>query len=230
MWGVEKTKTTKAKVRLIASMQPMNRFIGYNDLSCSAIEALAVACARSTRRTDSLEDILSEGYKDGNVSTNIKQYMKWKHGTVFEFTDFIFEISGISRSCSHELVRTRTAAYLQQSQRHVDIRNHAVVLPPTIKRGLAEMSFDLADDNWRAQYAYLVDNGTPKEDARFVAPNAVETRVIMKIDGRNLLHFLKLRTDMAAMWEIREVAELMWEEAKVVCPNIFDPQHREDWV
>lgn len=225
-------KTTTAKVRLIASMQPVEAFKKHMPPDATNIEALVSACARSTRRTDELETIYMENCVEGQTPTNIKQYMKWKHGTVFEFTDFIFEISGISRVCSHELVRTRTAAYLQQSQRHVDIRNHAVVVPPTVKEvGITEGAFEMFDNKWRFYYIFLVDDrGIPLEDARFVAPNSVETRVIMKIDGRNLIHFLKLRLDKAAMWEIREVANLMWLEVQKVCPNIFSFEHMEDWV
>lgn len=135
-------------------------------------------------------------------------------------------------NCSHELVRHRTATYLQQSQRHVDLRDRGVVVPPSIESDDRSLQSMIASDRlWRATYEYIVDTmKTPKEDARFIAPNSIETRVIMKIDGRNLLHFLKLRTDMSAMWEIREVANMMWEEAKKVCSCIFDIKHMDKWV
>ena len=221
---------TKPKVRLLAYTQPVDEL--YNPIDASKIEALVVAFARSTRSIDSIEDIYINSCAEDGIPKYIAQYMKMKHFTVFEFIDFTFEISGISRACSHELVRHRTATYLQQSQRHVDLRDRGVVVPPKIEDD--DRAFYVMNDNdksWRANYAYMVDTiKIPKEDARFIAPNAIETRVIMKIDGRNLLHFLKLRTDMSAMWEIRDVANLMWLKTKEVCPNIFSTKFSGEWV
>jgi len=223
-------KIAEPKVRLLAYTKPTEEINNAIENSrsgfSSTMERLMVALARSTRRTDSIEDIILD---EVDVKTNIKQYMAWKHFTVFEFIDFTFEISGISRACSHELVRHRTATYLQQSQRHVDLRGRGVVRPPTIVGEAADLFYEAYED-WSTIYGEMVDSGIPKEDARFIAPNAVETRVIMKIDGRNLLHMLKLRTDKSAMWEIRDVANMMWKEAKVICPNIFSEEHVKDWV
>jgi len=223
-------KTVKPKVRLLAYTQPVDEL--YNPIDASKIEALAVAFARSTRSVDSIEDIYINSCAEGGIPKYIAQYMKMKHFTVFEFIDFTFEISGISRVCSHELVRHRTATYLQQSQRHVDLRDRGIVIPPSIENNDRILqSMMVTDRLWRATYVYIVDTmKTPKEDARFIAPNAIETRVIMKIDGRNLLHFLKLRTDMSAMWEIRDVANLMWLKTKEVCPNIFSTKFSGEWV
>ena len=219
-------KIVKPKVRLLAYTQPVDEL--YNPIDARKIEALAVAFARSTRSVDSIEDIYIDSCAEGGIPKYIAQYMKMKHFTVFEFIDFTFEIKGISRACSHELVRHRTATYLQQSQRWVDLRDKGVVIPPKIT---ADYELFIESDNkWREIYSKMVDSGVALEDARFIAPNSIETRVIMKIDGRNLLHFLKLRTDMSAMWEIREVANMMWEEAKKVCPCIFDIKHVDKWI
>jgi len=223
-------KTVKPKVSLIAYTKPTENF--QRKYSGTDLETFVVALARSTRTTEDLDKIYLQTLEDVITEKNIELYMSQKHFTVFEFLDFTFEISGISRACSHELVRHRTATYLQQSQRHVDLRDRGVVVPPKIEDD--DRAFYVMNDNdksWRANYAYMVDTARiPREDARFIAPNAIETRVIMKIDGRNLLHFLKLRTDASAQWEIREVANMMWVESKKVCPYIFDAKYMDKWV
>lgn len=223
-------KSVKPKVSLIAYTRPVDNF--QSKFIGTDIEPFVVALARSTRTTEELSNLYLQNLEDATTEKNIKMYMALKHFTVFEFIDFTFEISGISRACSHELVRHRTATYLQQSQRHVDLRDRGVVIPPSIHSNIVnEEAMEQTDKLWRANYIFMVDvNGVPKEDARFIAPNSIETRVIMKIDGRNLLHFLKLRMDKTAMWEIRDVANLMWMEAIKVCPYIFDAEHMDKWV
>jgi len=218
------------KVKLIAHTMPVDgfqtKYIGTD------LETFVVALARSTRTTEDLDKIYLETLEGVTTEKHIKQYMIMKHFTVFEFLDFTFEIKGISRACSHELVRHRTATYLQQSQRHVDLRDRGVVVPNSFENDdRAFYTMNETDKLWRANYVYMVDTlKIPKEDARFLAPNAIETRVIMKIDGRNLLHFLKLRTDESAQWEIRHIAKMMWFEAQKVCLNIFGIEHMDKWV
>lgn len=223
-------KIVKPEVNLIAYTRPVEKF--QRKYSGTDIETFVVALARSTRTTEELNNLYLQTLEDTTTEKNIKMYMALKHFTVFEFIDFTFEIKGISRACSHELVRHRTATYLQQSQRHIDLRHSGIVVPPKINgnEDIEDIMFQ-SDETWRRDYIAMIDyNGVALEDARFVAPNSVETRVIMKIDGRNLLHFLKLRMDKTAMWEIRDVANLMWMEAIKVCPYIFDAGNMDKWV
>ncbi len=123
---------------------------------------------------------------------------------------FSFYIEGISRACSHQLVRHRLASYSQQSQRYVELEGFKYVTPETLKGSVRQkyqnLMSEIADF-----YGFLVRNGVPKEDARFVLPNACTTRLVMTMSGRELFHFFKLRTCNRAQWEIRELAIKMLE-------------------
>jgi thymidylate synthase (FAD) len=135
---------------------------------------------------------------------------------------FTFAVEGISRACSHQLVRHRVASFSQQSQRYIKVkrlREH-VVTPPTVtdKAGDEFASFvEAASD----VYAKLVDRGVPREDARFVLPNATETSLLVTMDGRSLMHFFGLRLCNRAQWEVREMAEEMLRQVRVPEPELF---------
>lgn len=159
----------------------------------------------------------------GNPQKFIKGRIAVGHESIAEHANATFEISGISRACSHQLVRHRLASYSQESQRYVDAEESDVVAPKDILRN------DEANDlfEWFAQkslevYAQLRDLGIKKEDARFVLPQAIKTRIIVTMNFRELRHFFKLRLDKVAQWEIREVAGKMLELVKRYAPSVFD--------
>ncbi|TRO47443.1 FAD-dependent thymidylate synthase [Candidatus Bathyarchaeota archaeon] len=135
---------------------------------------------------------------------------------------YVFAIEGISRACSHQLVRHRTASYSQQSQRYIPVRRlrERVVIPPSVSEKALNEYMSLMD---RASDAYggLVDTGVPREDARFVLPNAAETSLLFTIDGRSLLHFFGIRCCNRAQWEIRALADRMLAEVRGEEPAIF---------
>jgi thymidylate synthase (FAD) len=124
---------------------------------------------------------------------------------------FTFFVEGISRACSHQLVRHRVASYSQQSQRYVSMKNFPYVKPETFKnakikaKGL-EMTFEGVMDLIGSFYESAVEMGIPKEDARFLLPNACSTRIVFTMNGEELVHFLRLRTCNRAQWEIRKLA------------------------
>ncbi|MCX6643380.1 MAG: FAD-dependent thymidylate synthase, partial [Candidatus Bathyarchaeota archaeon] len=107
---------------------------------------------------------------------------------------FTFAIEGISRACSHQIVRHRVASFSQQSQRYIQIKRlvDQVVTPPLISdinRGIYAEYIQTASK----AYQNLVDGGVAKEDARFVLPNAAETSLLMTMNGVSLMHFFGLR-------------------------------------
>lgn len=139
-----------------------------------------------------------------------------KHGT------FTFNIEGISRATSHQLVRHRMASYLQQSQRFVKLDGDSYVTPPKISASkTARKKYDeLMRAIWD-KYKKLLEAGVPVEDARFVLPNAAKTNIVMTVNAGFLLNFFKLRCCLHSQWEIRKLAGLMLREVKKIAPLIF---------
>ena len=136
---------------------------------------------------------------------------------------FTFAIEGISRACSHQLVRHRVASFSQQSQRYIQVKRlqEHVVTPPTVTEKAKE-GFDSFIGEASDAYGELVAGGVPREDARFVLPNATETSLLMTMDGGSLMHFFGLRLCNRAQWEVRAMAEEMLRQVKAVEPNLFE--------
>ncbi len=123
---------------------------------------------------------------------------------------FTFSVEGISRACSHQLIRHRTASFTQQSQRFVKVkrlREH-VVLPESIRERALQPYMEFIDKAGEL-YVKLVELGVPGEDARFVLPNATTTNLLVTMNGLALKHFFGLRCCLRAQWEIRTLADMM---------------------
>jgi len=136
--------------------------------------------------------------------------MDSEHWQATECNRLVFHISGISRACSHQIVRHRTSVICQRSQRYVSEGGFEYVIPDSIKKNPKTLDeyenlMNTIDD----VYLYLTKCGVPKEDARFVLPNACETELNIAIDLHNFIHFENLRLCNRSQWEIRKVAELM---------------------
>lgn len=132
------------------------------------------------------------------------------HHSVLEFADFTFHVELISRACSHQVVRHRHASYAQRSQRYVEEDNFAYVTPPTIQMN-AEALVKYIEFMAQCQSTYneLIELGIPAEDARYVLPNACATIIEVKMNYRELIHFMNERLCIRAQWEIRELAQKM---------------------
>lgn len=132
------------------------------------------------------------------------------HQSVLEFADFTFHIELISRACSHQVVRHREASYAQRSQRYVEEDNFEYITPPTIAMNAeALVKYIEHMTNCQKVYNELIDMGIPAEDARYVLPNACATTIEVKMNGRELIHFMGLRLCTRAQWEIRKMAQQM---------------------
>ncbi len=174
----------------------------------SLLEHAGRVCYRSERRGDP-EQFLRARLREG-------------HESIVEHASATFEISGISRACSHQLVRHRLASYSQESQRYVAMDHPAFVVPDAIADDPQALA---VWENFAAQvastYQQLRELGVPKEDARFVLPNATATRIVTTMNFRELLHFFSLRITPEAQWEIRQVAIRMLECLVPYAPTIF---------
>jgi len=161
----------------------------------------------------------------------LKKLISMGHMSPLEHASFTFAIEGISRACSHQLVRHRLASYSQQSQRYVDIKDEfGYIIPEAIKnnsdlRHIFEKVMDNINNDYQKLVKELIKAGRKREealeDARFVLPNATETKIIMTMNARELLHFFNQRLCMRAQWEIRNMAMEMLKIVKKVAPVIF---------
>lgn len=141
------------------------------------------------------------------------------HMSVFEHINYTFLIDGISRACSHQLVRHRLASFTQASQRHT--KPNKIISPPglnIIQSGV----WSEAMKNAFASYEELVKHGVSLENARSVLPNAASTTIMMTMNARELAHFLELRMCNKAQTEIRELAQAIHKLAEQHFPLLFE--------
>jgi thymidylate synthase (FAD) len=183
-------------------------------------EKVCALAMRLCHYQGSIEE-LEEKLTPEEIVRLLNKAKKLQHMSIFEHASFTFYIEGVSRVTTHQLVRHRIASYSQQSQRYVKIKDEYVI-PETIKkeeqrlnvyRDLIERAFDA--------YEELVKLGVPKEDARYLLPQAIESKIIVTMNARELMHFFTLRTCNSAQWEIRELAWKMLELVRNVAPTIF---------
>jgi len=153
----------------------------------------------------------------------ISKLIKSGHDSVLEHASITFEISGVSRALTHQLVRHRIGVSpSQQSQRYVKESNFEYVFPKSIyENKTASLIYTQAMESIDAGYYDLIEQGIPKEDARMVLPNACCSRIAVTMNYRALRHFLKLRLDKHAQWEIRALANEMLELVMENAPNVF---------
>lgn len=166
--------------------------------------------------TPAMLDVISRAagtcYGKGDVSVKrVRNCLKNGHMSVFEHASVTFKVYGISRACSHQLVRHRLASYSQESQRYnrYDLLGDGwYVVPPKIKAD--PVTLDNYHDTMSllaSHYNALLLNGIPPEDARFILPEATKTTIVVTMNLRELHHFIKLRFDSHAQWEIYELAK-----------------------
>lgn len=165
---------------------------------------------------------LFDSTTDDKAKKMIKKVVGMGHLSVVEHAYFTFSVEGVSRSLTHQLVRHRIASYSQQSQRYVSMDRSQYVLPPSIAGDPESKKLykNIMDDTWKA-YRELAKK-VPKEDARYVLPNACDTNITVTMNARELWHFFSLRCCRRAQWEIRMMAWKMLAEATKAAPILFD--------
>lgn len=135
----------------------------------------------------------------------VKHLYRNGHLSVFEHIYFTFKVEGISRACSHQIVRHRHCSFTQRSQRYCSEDGFGFVTPPTIDAGaFANDMEDIGD--WYMDYQ---KSGIPNEDARYILPNACETSMYISCNLRELIHMANERKCYRAQWEIRELVTKM---------------------
>ncbi len=168
-------------------------------------------------------DTLQEKLSGNDVKTFLEKIMSLGHQSVLEHASFTFGIEGVSRVTTHQLVRHRIASFSQQSQRYVSHKDlFDAVVPPSIEAVpiMKERFVDQLQSIHRF-YAEMVEAGIPPEDARYILPNATESKIMVTMNARELFHFFRLRCCDRAQWEIRNMALEMLKIVKSVAPIIF---------
>lgn len=183
-----------------------------------------------------------------NEATNkfVKMLSALGHDSAIEHSTFTFGIEGISRACLAQLTRHRLASYNVQSQRYVRESNFEYVTPPEIEKDqdlkkIYDQTMDYIHDIYlkfanilkEKHVKQFIDNGDDEkkarskaekiaiEDARFLLPNACNTKLIVTMNARSLKHFFELRCCNRAQWEIRQLACEMLKLVKQVAPILF---------
>lgn len=166
---------------------------------------------------------LMETMPPERVQSVLSTIMKSGHFSTLEHVSYTFAIDGVSRALTHQLVRHRLASFNQQSQRYVKFKDGlAMVKPDTVAENEeASALFDEAVEAAVTAYTKLLEAGIPAEDARYLLPNAAETKIVVTMNVRELLHFFELRCCNRAQWEIRELAQKMLELVRPTAPYVF---------
>lgn len=155
----------------------------------------------------------------------IEKVLALGHESVLEHASFSLGIEGVSRVLSHQLVRHRLASFSQQSQRYVSFdKGFSYQVPPSIlKDESLRQEYDRMMEQSAEFYRHLRERKVPAEDARFVLPNAADTRLVMSMNARELRHFFRLRCCRRAQWEIRALAtEILRKLRKIAFPLFRD--------
>lgn len=168
------------------------------------------------------------------------------HESPIEHVSFTFAVEGVSRTLTHQLVRHRIASYSQQSQRYVKLDQFNYVIPDSMKdiKEAREIFIKAMEDDQKTydklvdilikkHTASLIEEGADEkkalktaekmaiEDARYVFPNACETKIVLTMNARSLMNFFRHRCCNRAQWEIRRMADEMLKEVKKVAPVVF---------
>lgn len=200
-------------------------------------ERVIATAAKLCYSSSDIESLM-EGLTPEKTEKFLNMLFELGHESPIEHVTFTFAIEGISRACSHQLVRHRIASYSQKSQRYVDETQFDYVIPESIKNNAAARdvydtlmsSIQLGYDTIRKTLIKdFVEDGMDEkaaekkanEDTRMVLPNACQTSIIVTMNVRSLFNFFKLRCCNRAQWEIRELAIEMYKLCENVAPDIF---------
>ena len=208
-------------------------------------EQVVAAAAKLCYSKSGVEE-LREKQTPEKAADFVEMLASYGHESPVEHVSFTFGIEGISRACSHQLVRHRIASYSQKSQRYVNEDGFSFVTPPEVAADPAALkafseAMDAADSAYHTiadlltethKKAFLAQGLDEKEaekkarkkaieDARFVLPNACETKIVVTMNARSLMGFFRQRCCNRAQWEIRSVAEQMLKICREIAPHLF---------
>jgi thymidylate synthase (FAD) len=196
-------------------------------------EQLVCAAAKLCYAADA-QTVFEHNQED--VRTFLRRLRSMGHLSPFEHASYSLLLEGVSRALTHQLVRHRIASYSQRSQRYVSHDTFDYITPPSLRgktvqteNGPADAGDYFRDFMDRAGEVYRTlrdalggESESSNEDARYVLPNAVETKIMVSMNARELFHFFSERLCNRAQWEIRRTADEMLRLVKEVTPVIFE--------
>lgn len=208
-------------------------------------EKIVASAAKLCYSSSGVEDIM-EGLTTEKTNDFLEKLVSMGHESPIEHVTFTFGIEGVSRSLTHQLVRHRLASYSQKSQRYVTEGQFDYIIPPEIEKipEAKALFLQSMEENQKIydeltvilkekHYKDLIALGKPEkqaksiaekraiEDARYILPNACETKIICTMNARTLINFFHHRCCERAQWEIREMAVQMLKLVKEVAPTLF---------
>lgn len=208
-------------------------------------EKVVAAAAKLCYSHSGAQNIM-EGLDAQNTERFIDKLMDLGHASPLEHISFTFAVEGVSRVLTHQLVRHRIASYSQQSQRYVKLDQFEYIVPPAIQNNILALTlFEKAMQEDQKTYDALVDvleasymeenlkKGQSEkkakamaekaaiEDARFVFPNACETKIVVTMNARSMINFFQHRCCNRAQWEIRAMADEMLKLVRAIAPSVF---------
>ena len=190
-----------------------------------------VAVAAKLCYSDSTISQLAEGIADRDISKFIAKLVELGHLSPIEHASFTFGVEGVSRSLLAQITRHRIASFSVKSQRYVSANKGEVfnyIIPPAIEElgadSVAKFESQMATmQEWYNEWQSELGGASEKsnEDARFVLPNASETKMVITMNARELMHYFELRCCNRAQWEIRAISWEMLRLVREVAPTLF---------
>jgi thymidylate synthase (FAD) len=193
-------------------LQPKVELIAITPNAQKVIEEAGRTCYMSFHRM-----------QEGSDEKLIKSLIRAGHDSVLEHAYATFRISNVSRALTHQLVRHRLNSFSQQSQRYVDEKGAEFIVPPSIQADEVALVLytDIIENALLAAYETLRSRGIPKEDARYLLPNAVCSEIVVSGNFRQWRHVIEVRGGKGAQWEIRDVAIKILEALREEAPAVF---------
>lgn len=169
-------------------------------------------------------DTIAEGFTKEEIDKFIGQLISSGHSSTLEHCSFSFGIEGISRTVSHELCRHRIGIAISQRSQRYCAEGECDFIYPLGYTNNTEKAIDIYEAsvaNSKQDYKDLLEQGIPKEIARYVLPNATATRMVVTMNARELMHFCALRACKRSQPEMQELARAIIQVVKPVAPTLF---------
>ena len=200
-------------------------------------EKVVATAAKLCYSSSDIEHI-SEGLDEVSTQNFIKRLADLGHESPMEHVSFTFGVEGVSRSLLAQITRHRIASYSVKSQRYVTEGQFCYVIPPEIsndeklrgkyvetmeylQRQYDELALSLKQKHIDEGMSDKAAEKAAIEDARFVLPNACETKIVMTFNARSLMNMFRHRCCERAQWEIRAMADEMLRLVREVAPTLF---------
>lgn len=201
------------------------------DFSNNALTIIYAACKQcySTKFAGEIFKVKTDSEK--HKEEFVRKIVASGHESPLEHVKFTFAVEGVSRALTHQLVRHRMASYSQQSQRYVRESDFDYIIPPTIEsdeemKAIYVTVMKKIQDSYNSLTEVFEKKGKRGEeviqDVRFVLPQATETKIVMTMNCRELIHFFKERCCSRAQWEIRNLANELLRICKEKLPAVFN--------